>query len=77
MKVSYKWLKEMVDLEGVSFEQLVNDISFYSIEVEGTENVTNVKSIDDEPKIIVGYVETKEKHPNADKLSVCMVNTGK
>jgi tRNA-binding protein len=28
------------------------------------------------PKFVVGFVETKEKHPNADKLSVCQVNTG-
>lgn len=28
------------------------------------------------PKFIVGYVETKEKHPDADKLSVLKVNVG-
>src|SRR5699024_7347104 len=28
------------------------------------------------PKFVVGYVETKEKHPNADKLSICTVNVG-
>jgi tRNA-binding protein len=28
------------------------------------------------PKFVVGYVEEKEKHPNADKLSVCKVNVG-
>lgn len=28
------------------------------------------------PKFVVGYVETKEKHPNADKLSVLNVNVG-
>ena len=25
---------------------------------------------------MVGYVETKDKHPNADKLSICSVNVG-
>ncbi|MFD2681629.1 YtpR family tRNA-binding protein [Bacillus seohaeanensis] len=29
------------------------------------------------PKFVVGYVEEKEKHPNADKLSICKVNVGK
>jgi tRNA-binding protein len=33
-------------------------------------------NIDFSPKFVVGYVETKEKHPNADKLSVCSVNVG-
>ncbi|MCJ8009563.1 YtpR family tRNA-binding protein [Lederbergia wuyishanensis] len=28
------------------------------------------------PKFVVGYVKEKEKHPNADKLSVCKVNVG-
>ncbi len=28
------------------------------------------------PKFVVGHVLTKEKHPNADKLSVCTVDIG-
>lgn len=28
------------------------------------------------PKFVVGYVEAKEKHPNADKLNVCQINIG-
>ena len=33
-------------------------------------------NVDFSPKFVVGYVETKEKHPNADKLSICNVNVG-
>ncbi len=32
--------------------------------------------VDFSPKFVVGFVESKEKHPNADKLSVCQVNIG-
>ncbi|MGE7946993.1 YtpR family tRNA-binding protein [Lysinibacillus sp. NPDC093688] len=32
--------------------------------------------VDFSPKFVVGYVETKGKHPNADKLSICSVNVG-
>jgi len=32
--------------------------------------------VDFSPKFVVGYVETKDKHPNADKLSICSVNVG-
>lgn len=32
--------------------------------------------VDFSPKFVVGYVASKEKHPNADKLSVCQVNVG-
>ncbi|WP_155592716.1 YtpR family tRNA-binding protein [Lysinibacillus cavernae] len=32
--------------------------------------------VDFTPKFVVGYVESKDKHPNADKLSICSVNVG-
>lgn len=32
--------------------------------------------VDFSPKFVIGYVEQKEKHPNADKLSVCTVDVG-
>ncbi|WP_088103857.1 YtpR family tRNA-binding protein [Halalkalibacter urbisdiaboli] len=35
----------------------------------------NVK-LESGPSFVVGYVEKKEKHPNADKLSICHVNVG-
>ena len=70
MKVSYKWLKQLVNLDGISFDELVRDLSLYSIEVEGTEKVTDASNI------IIGYVESKEKHPDSDHLNVCQVNLG-
>ncbi|CAM3084452.1 DUF4479 domain-containing protein [Staphylococcus argensis] len=33
-------------------------------------------SVDLSPKFVVGYVESKEKHPNADKLSILKVDVG-
>ncbi|WP_110114156.1 YtpR family tRNA-binding protein [Bacillus sp. CGMCC 1.16541] len=32
--------------------------------------------VDLSPKFVVGFVTEKEKHPNADKLSVCKVDVG-
>ena len=32
--------------------------------------------VDLTPKFVVGYVKKKEKHPNADKLSICTVDVG-
>lgn len=33
-------------------------------------------NVDLSPKFVVGYVESLEQHPNADKLKVCQVNIG-
>ncbi|MEY8751872.1 YtpR family tRNA-binding protein [Alkalicoccobacillus gibsonii] len=30
----------------------------------------------DQPTFVVGYVTSKEKHPNADKLGICQVDVG-
>ena len=38
--------------------------------------VTLSLDVDFSPKFVIGYVEEKEKHPNADKLSICKVNVG-
>ncbi|KGR87790.1 YtpR family tRNA-binding protein [Lysinibacillus odysseyi] len=39
-------------------------------------NVELALDVDFSPKFVIGYVEEKEKHPNADKLSICKVNVG-
>lgn len=47
------------------------------IEAALKQNGANVSlDVDFTPKFVVGYVEEKEKHPNADKLSICKVNVG-
>lgn len=52
-------------------EELAEKIN-ETIEKSGFEKV----DIDLSPKFVVGYVESKEKHPDADKLNVCQVNVG-
>ncbi|WP_027409616.1 YtpR family tRNA-binding protein [Anoxybacteroides tepidamans] len=42
------------------------------LEKNGFEKIT----ADFSPKFVVGYVKEKQKHPNADKLSVCQVDVG-
>lgn len=50
--------------------------------VETINNVLSKNGFDERievdlsPKFVVGYVMEKEKHPNADKLSVCQVDVG-
>ncbi|MCY8234309.1 YtpR family tRNA-binding protein [Priestia endophytica] len=52
-------------------EELAEKIN-ETIEKSGFKKV----DVDLSPKFVVGYVESKEKHPDADKLNVCQVNVG-
>ncbi|MCY7885605.1 DUF4479 domain-containing protein [Bacillus spizizenii] len=53
-------------------ETFVQDVN----EILSRNAVEETLVVDLSPKFVVGYVESKEKHPNADKLSVCKVNVG-
>jgi phenylalanyl-tRNA synthetase beta chain len=70
MKVTLNWLKQYVDFDW-SPEDLSERLTMLGIEVEG------VKKLGGEFEgVVVAQVITKDKHPNADKLSVCRVNDG-
>jgi phenylalanyl-tRNA synthetase beta chain len=71
MLVSYKWLQEYVDLSGITAKELADKITKSGIEVETVEVLNKgVKGV------VVGHVLEREQHPNADKLSKCLVNIG-
>lgn len=71
MLVSLNWLKQYVNTGTLSVEELAEKITKAGIEVDGihpiAENIENV---------VVGYVESCEQHPNADKLNLCQVDVG-
>jgi phenylalanyl-tRNA synthetase beta chain len=71
MKVSYKWLNEYVDLSGCSAEELAERMPRAGVEVDGVESRN--QGVTD---TVVGFVKAREKHPDADKLSVCTVDVG-
>ncbi len=70
MKISYNWIKELVDFD-ISPDDLAEELSLVGFEVDGVDK----KGLDF-PNVVVGKVLKKEKHPNADKLSLCTVTTG-
>ena len=70
MKVSLNWLKEHVDIE-LSPERLAHLLTMAGLEVEGIEVVG--QSLDD---ILVARILEVTPHPNADRLSICRVDTG-
>lgn len=69
MKVSYKWLQEYVDID-ISPEELADRLTHAGVAVENVEYLN--KGI---KNVVVGKVLKAEKHPNAEKLSLCQVTT--
>jgi phenylalanyl-tRNA synthetase beta chain len=73
MKISYKWLKEILDfnLDSSQTSALLTDIG---LEVEREEVYENIKG--GLQGLIVGEVKSVEKHPNADRLKITQVDVG-
>lgn len=70
MKVSYKWLKELVDFDW-SPEELAGKLTDAGVEVE---TITPLGS--GLEKVVVGEIKRVQKHPQAEHLSVCEVEIG-
>ncbi|WP_028982755.1 phenylalanine--tRNA ligase subunit beta [Sporolactobacillus terrae] len=71
MLVSYNWLQDYVDLDGITPEDLANKITNAGIEVEHLNYPgEGLKGI------VVGKVESCTQHPEAEKLHLCQVNLG-
>ncbi len=70
MIVTKNWLNEWIDLSAISTEQLLKTFNAIGLEVDRHEVISIPK------KVLIGYVESCEKHPDADKLNICQVNVG-
>ena len=73
MKISYNWLKEYIEVD-LPAEQVAEMLTFCGLEVEAIEPFESIKG--GLNGLVVGEVITKEKHPDADKLSLTTVNVG-
>lgn len=73
MKISYNWLKQYVktDLSAIEVDKLLTDCG---LEVESIEKTETIKG--GLQGMVIGEVKTKEKHPDADKLSLTTVDIG-
>lgn len=69
MKVSYNWLKEYVKALPLP-DRLAEKLTMAGFEVEGMEVLG--KGI---TGVVVGKILSMEKHPNADRLTLCKVKT--
>ncbi len=69
--VSYDWLKEYVDLKGVTPEEFARRMSLSGPAVEKI----HAQGADLE-NIVIGHVLEVKPHPNADKLKIAIVDVG-
>ena len=71
MDLSIKWLKDYVDVSGISNREFAEAMTMSGSKVEGYtcegDNILNV---------VTGKVISLEKHPDADKLLVCQIDVG-
>src|SRR3989339_705793 len=73
MKISYNWLKEYNNIN-IAPEELAEILTSIGLDVGAVDTFETVKG--GLQGIVIGEVVTKDKHPNADKLSVTTVNIG-
>jgi phenylalanyl-tRNA synthetase beta chain len=70
MKFTLNWLKDHLDTDA-PLSVIDEKLTSIGLEVEGIED-----RAEGFEKFVVGHVVTCEQHPDADRLRVCMVNTG-
>jgi phenylalanyl-tRNA synthetase beta chain len=70
MKFSESWLRSFCN-PSMTTDELSHALTMAGLEVEEVKPAAPPFT-----KIVVGEIVSREKHPNADRLSVCMVNVG-
>lgn len=70
MRVSLQWLRELVACD-LPASELGERLSMAGFELDGLEDLAAQAA-----GVVVGFVEQRDPHPNADKLSVCRVQIG-
>ena len=71
MNIPENWLRSFVD-PTLKTEKLAHLLTMSGLEVESCAPVAQPFS-----GVVVGEILAVERHPNADKLTVCTVSTGK
>lgn len=71
MKASLRWISRHVDLSGLRPERIADDLTLSTAEVEGVERFAPALA-----DVVVGHVLARDRHPDAEKLSLCRVDVG-
>lgn len=68
MRVSINWLKEYVNLDGITPEQLADKLTVAGLEVE------EISKMAEATNLVIGKVLTCENHPDSDHLHITTVD---
>ncbi len=71
MKFTLSWLKQHLDTTA-TLNELCDKLTAIGLEVEGVEDRAEALK-----PFVIAQIVTADKHPNADKLKLCTVDTGK
>ena len=71
MKVTLNWLQNYVDLAGLSVDEVTQALTMAGLEVEAVMPIGRELEA-----LVVGEVLEVQKHPQADRLTLCKVTTG-
>ncbi|MBP3763736.1 MAG: phenylalanine--tRNA ligase subunit beta [Bacteroidales bacterium] len=74
MNISFSWLKEYVDLGGMTPQELDDLLTFSGLEVDGMEKVETIKG--GLEHVVIAQVLTCEPHPDSDHLHLTTVDVG-
>src|SRR3970040_195109 len=88
MKAPISWIKDFVNLDGISIENLAHTLTMAGLEVEEIQyvglpmpeglQVAKISGISwDREKIVVGEIREVMPHPNADRLVLCDLFDGR
>ncbi|KAB7888716.1 phenylalanine--tRNA ligase subunit beta [Poseidonibacter ostreae] len=70
MIITRTWIEEFIDISEISTDDICKTLNSIGLEVDSLEQVSIA------PKVVVGKVLEKVKHPDADKLNICQVDIG-
>ena len=73
MRISYNWLKQFIKTE-LKSEEIADILTDLGLEVEGVDTFESLKG--GLQGVVIGHVLTCEKHPDADKLKITIVDLG-
>jgi phenylalanyl-tRNA synthetase beta chain len=75
MRLPLSWLRDFVDYAGTP-DELADRLGTSGFEIEGILRPGAPNEGDNHANFVIGRVEHFEKHPNADRLRLCRVDTG-